>query len=83
MQEVAFHFCLINNIRGLEVLDWDAIHTILQRGAFTSLQKLHFQIDGKLKRKKARHFIRGRLHLGDDKGLLSVQDSPEQTSSSF
>ena len=83
MREVTLHFYHINNIQDLEIFDWDAFHSLLQTNPFSSLKTLYIKLDGdgRLKPRKARHFIRGKLHLGNDKGFLCVDDGSEQPSS--
>ena len=84
MREVTLHFFHINNIQDLEIFDWDALHSLLQTNPFSSLKTLYIKLDGagRLRPRKAKHFIRGKLHLGDDKGFLCVDDGSKQPKSS-
>lgn len=84
MREVILHFYQINKTQDLEAFDWDALHVLLQTDPFSSLKALYIKLDGegRLKPRRARHFIRGKLHLGDDKGFLSVDDGSKQSTSS-
>ena len=77
MNELVFHIS-VRRVEDLKVLDWGALSNILEKSLFsTSLQRVHFIIDGGLWPKKAESYIRRSLRYFDVRGTLFV-DCPER-----